>query len=637
MIANILWRSLPPLALLAASGVSAAPESAAESLAQLSLQELSNLEITSVAKTAQLQWQAPASVYVITHEEIARSGATSIAEVLRLAPNLHVSQYSANTYIAGARGFAGAEEAQNFSNKLLVLIDGRSVYTPLYSGVYLDVQDTLLEDVERIEVISGPGATLWGANAMNGVINVITKPTHVTTGSFAKVGVGNQERGVGARVGDQVGGAWSYRVYGKAFERDEMELENGSGARDEWDNAQLGFRSDWAGERNSFTVQGDVYAGDLSTRGPGSGELKGSNLLGRWQRRSGEREWQIQGYYDRTSRAAPPGGVAFSLDTFDLELQQRIRSGAHQLIWGLGARYHDYAITNSAALLFEPNEGGLLLANAFIQDSVSLTSSVELTVGIKAERDPFSGWNPLPDLRIAWRPRELSLVWIGASRAIRSPTPFDRNVIERIGDVTFLTGDRGFEPELVDAYEIGYRSQPTSRLSLSISAFYNVYDDLRTVEPASSSEFVPLHWDNLMHGDTYGVEVWAKWQVADWWRLSPGVRVLEKNLRFSRGASGLLSVAQSGNDPRFQALLTSSMDLGKDLTFQVDLRYVDELPEPRLDAYHELNAALIWHRWERLDVAVSGTNLLDRRHLEYPAPNGEYIRRSVIAQARWRF
>jgi iron complex outermembrane receptor protein len=610
---------------------------AVERLADLSLQELSDVEVTSVSKSAELLRLAPASIYVITQDEIARSGVTSIAEALRLAPNLQVSQYTASRYVAGARGFAGAQEAQNFSNKLLILIDGRSVYSPLYSGVYLEVQDVLLEDVDRIEVISGPGATLWGANAMHGVINIITLPAYLTDGSIVSVSAGNLERTANARYGVKTSDALAFRVYGKAFEREAMELADGSSAQDEWDKAQGGFRLDWTGADDTLITQADIYRGDQGQPGGQDVRVEGANLVGRWQHRNPRGEWQVQGYYDYTKRAEPSGGVAFRLHTFDLELQRRNEWGAHRFIWGGGARVHRYEIVNTAALAFEPPERTLTLANLFLQDTLALTESLDLSLGLKAEHDRFSGWNALPDVRLAWRATAKSLLWVAASRAIRSPTPFDHDVVERLGGQVFLTGNDRFEPEQVDTFEVGYRTEATERLTLSAAAFYNVYDDLRTIEPASSTQFLPLRWDNGMEGETYGLEAWGKWQVADWWRLSPGVRLLRQRLEFSRGASGLLGLSQAGNDPRSQALLTSAMDLGSSVTLDLTLRYVDSLPQPALDSYSELNASLGWRAARNFDVTLSGFNLLDARHLEYPATSGEFIRRGVLAQLRWNF
>ncbi len=609
-----------------------------ESLGDLSLEQLSNLEVTSVSKAAEPLRAAPAAIYVISHDDILRSGVTSIAEALRLAPNLHILQYSATNYIAGARGFAGAQEAQNFSNKLLILIDGRSVYTPLYSGVYLDIQDVLIDDIDRIEVISGPGATLWGANAVNGVINIVTRPAYLTDQPLVSAGFGDRERTASARYGDKIGDALSYRVYGKAFKREAQELESGASALDAWEKAQGGFRVDWTGAADSVTTQGDLYRANQNQPELGDQKVLGANLLARWDHRSSEKsEWRVQGYYDYTQRAQPPGGVAFALRTFDFDAQQSLSAGPNRIVWGGGVRVNRYHITSSETLVFDPDERTLVLGNVFVRDTVGISDRVDLTLGIKLERDPFSGVTPLPDLRLAWRLSDTALLWSAASRAIRSPTPFDHDVVEKVGGAPFLVGNSEFASEKVNAFEIGYRGQPAPSVSVSASVFFIIYDDLRSIETHSDSEFLPLRWGNEIKGNTYGLEAWGKWQATDWWRLSPGLRLLYKDLKFQRGASELLGLAQSGNDPRSQALLTSSMDLGAGVTLDATLRYVGALPDPHLGSYFELGASLGYRISRQFDVSVSGFNLLHARHLEYPDPSGEYIRRSVIAQLRWRY
>ncbi|HET9694778.1 MAG TPA: TonB-dependent receptor, partial [Steroidobacteraceae bacterium] len=598
--------------LLASWSFGAQAEAPVESLAEYSLEQLSQLEVTSVSKTTEPLRAAPASIYVITQEEIVRSGATSIVEALRLAPNLLVSQYNGTYYVAGARGLGGAQEAQNFSNKLLILIDGRSVYSPLYSGVYLDVQDVLIDDIDRIEVISGPGATLWGANAMHGVINIITRPAYLTDAPVVSVGYGNLESVASARLGARASESLAYRVYAKAFEHDPTELADGSSAHDDWHKAQAGFRVDGTFDDDTITVQGDLYRGDQNLELPGGNtRVEGANVLGRWNRHGSDTDWQVQAYYDFTSREAPGAGLAFNLHTFDVELQNWRRFDSHRLIWGAGLRLHDYRISNSVPLAFEPPQRSLMLGNVFVQDTLSLTETLDLSIGLKGERDDFSGWNLLPEVRLAWRPSERTMVWGAASRGIRSPTPFDRDVVERFGDIVYLTGFRDFEPEQVDTFELGVRGQPGSRFSYSAAVFYNLYDDLRTIEPASAAAPLPFHWDNRMEGDSYGFEAWAKWQVTDWWRLAPGLRLLEKNLEFSRGASELLGLWQSGNDPSSQALLTSSMNLGPAVTLDATLRHVGALPEPELDSYQELNVTIGWRALPDLDLSLSGFNLLE--------------------------
>jgi iron complex outermembrane receptor protein len=272
----------------------------------------------------------------------------------------------------------------------------------------------------------------------------------------------------------------------------------------------------------------------------------------------------------------------------------------------------------------------------FAQDTLALSDSFKLTLGVKLEDNPYSGWETQPDVRLAWQVSDGTLLWAAASRAIRSATPFDQDVVERLGGVDFLIGNAHFRPEEVTAYEIGYRGDPTATFSVSISSFYNDYDDLRTIEPTPTT-FIPLHWDNSMRGFTYGVTAWAKWQVTDWWRLSPGFTALHKRLKFAPGASGLLGVAQAGNDPSSHASLTSSMDLPHHLTFDASLRYVGALPDPALQEYYDLTARLGWRVSQALEISLTGFNLLDATHAEYPADNGEEIKRSVIAEARWRF
>jgi iron complex outermembrane receptor protein len=610
-----------------------------EHLADLSLRELSDLEVTSVSKSAELLRLAPASIYVITHDEIIRSGATNVVAALRLAPNLQVAQYTSTHYVAGARGLGGAEELQNFSNKLLILIDGRSVYSPLYSGVYLDVQDVLLEDIDRIEVISGPGATLWGANAMNGVINIITRPSYLTDQSFVSGGAGNLERTVAGRYGTKINDALALRVYAKAFERDAMELQDGSSAQDDWYKGQAGFRLDWTDADDTYTAQGDAYRGNENQLALADQRVSGANVLGRWQHRTESSDWQVQAYYDYTHRAQPDGGAAFDLHTFDLELQQNFTSGVHRIIWGAGARANRFRITSSSTLIFDPADRTLTLGNVFLQDTIALANSLDLTLGIKGEHDSYSGWNPLPDIRLSWRLNDSTMAWLAGSRAIRSPTPFDVDVIEKAPDGTVsVVGNADFQPEKVNAFEMGLRTQPVASLSLSASLFYDDYDDLRTIETDPTTGFLPLSWGNRMEGYTYGAEAWAKWQVTPGWRLAPGVRWVDKDhLKFSRGASRIGGLAQSGNDPKYQILLTSSADLSPHLSFGATLRYVDNLPSPALDSYYELNASIAWHALEQLDVSLSGENLLHSRHLEYPPTSGEYIRRGIYALARWTF
>jgi len=608
----------------------------AADLSRMSLEQLANVEVTSVSKSPEPLRRAPANVYVITHEDIIRSGATSISEVLRLAPNLQVSQLASSSYQFGAGGFGGQQQSQNFANKLLILIDGRSVYSPLYSGIYADTLDVMLEDVDRIEVISGPGGTLWGANAMNGVINIITRPAYLTGGALVSAGAGNEEQIGSARYGDKLGEDGSFRIYGMTFHDGAAELADGSTAHDGWSKGQGGFRADWSLPQDVVTFQGDLYRGIENQPGTDDTVILGANMLTRWRHQWDRADLQVQAYYDESERNGPAGSGGFLLRTYDLEIQQNLLVGTFQhVVWGAGERLNSYEITNAGSLLFVPPSRNLTLGDAFAQDTVSLGKSVQVALGLKFESDPYSGWSTLPDFRVSWDLSNLGVLWAAAAKGIRSPTPFDVDVQEKLGSIVYLTGDPTFTTEKVNSYELGYRVQPASFVSFSLSPFYNVYDDLRTIEFGSAPDFLPLHWGNLMSGATYGVSAWGNIQVTDWWRLSPSFSVLHKNLRFDTGASGLLGLGQSGDDPGDQAGLTSSMDIGSRLTFDASLRYVGSLPDPALPAYRELTARLGWHLSRALELSLSGTNLLRAYHEEYPSPSGEEIGRGVRVGARW--
>ncbi len=618
---------------------SMAEESASnvESLVQMSLKELASVEVTSVSKAPEPLHSAPAVLYVITHDEIMRSGATSIPEALRLAPNILITQLGSSNYVAAANGFGGNPVAQNFSNKLLILIDGRSVYSPLFSGLYLDAQDVVMEDIDRIEVISGPGATLWGANAMNGVINIITRSAQATEGKLVSANAGNYERDATVRYGDSMGEG-AFRVYGKGFRRDTMQLYGGADADDGWDKTQAGFRYDWQSAKDSFTTQGDAYRATEEQLATDDLRLTGVNVLTRWQHHMDGSELQVQAYYDLTERVQPQGGGAFILRTYDLEIQQSTTFDSTQrLVWGAGERVNDYQIVNSASLLFLPTSRALTLGNLFAQDTLPLNKAVNLTLGIKLEDDPYSGWALQPDVRLAWNYSNTTLIWAAASRAIRSPTPFDEDVNEKVGNVLFLTGNTSFNPETVVAYELGYRSEPWQQFSYVLSAFYNVYDDLRSIEPASTTTFLPLHWGNLIQGDTYGMTAWAQWQVTDSWRVGPSIRYLHKHLRFKDDASGLLGTAQTADDPTLQASIKSTLTLTHNISADAVLRYVGSLPDPYLPAYYELNAHLGWQLSPAIEASLNGNNLLHARHLEFPDPYGYEIARSVNVAVRWNF
>jgi iron complex outermembrane receptor protein len=606
-----------------------------EDLSRLSLEELSKIEITSVSKAPQLLNTAAAAVYVITREEIVRAGVLSIPEALRLAPNLQVEQVSSSSYAITARGFGDRRDVQTQANKLLILVDGRTVYSPLFSGVFYDAIDVVMDDIDRIEVISGPGATLWGANAMNGVINIITRSAADTAGGFVRLGAGNADESAAARFGGKIGEGVAYRLYGKAFDRDALELADGTSAHDGWNKRQFGFRLDGKSGRDSWTVQGDTLRADQDFAGVSDITQTGTNVLGRWTRAGRSSQLMVQAYYDRVEREAPPDGAPFSLDTYDVEIQQSLSLGSHQIVWGGGKRVNSYHVTNSGPLQFLPSHRSLDLGNVFVQDTIALGRTLNLTAGVKVEDNPYSDWEALPDLRLSWVPTEATMLWLAASRAIRAPTPFDADVAEFVGPQLFLQGNPDFKSERLWAYEVGYRGRPVRALSLCVSAFYDEYDQLRTVEPGPA--VLPLLWDNRMRGDTYGVEAWADIQIRPWWRVSPSLRTLHKRLRFESDASGLVGLGLAGNDPTHQASLKSAIDFGRGFTFDAYFRHVGALPEPQQKEYSELSARLAWRVTKSLEVSVSGFNLLHDKHTEYPVPSGAFIERSVLGEIRVTF
>jgi iron complex outermembrane receptor protein len=612
--------------LCALAGTSAHAQSV-DDLSTLSLAQLADIDVSSVSKTEQPLSEAPAAVFVITHDMIMRSGATTLPEMLRLAPNLQVYRKNANDYAITARGMNGSIAAQNFSNKLLVLIDGRSVYTPLFSGVYWDMQDVLPEDIDRIEVISGPGATLWGANAVNGVINVITREAGQSQGLYASVQGGAFERAAGLRYGGRIGDSIAYRVYARANDVDATEILAGVGAEDDWRRIQGGFRADWTpGERDTVTVQGDLYDGRRSQLGAADEKISGGNLLARWTHESGDGDaLQVQAYFDHAARRTIGGGH-FGIDTVDLDVQQTLSLGDKDtLVLGGDLRASSYEISSDPPLVFDPAHRTLWLASAFAQNTLALTDRLDLTTGLKIEDDPYAGASLLPDIVLSWRPRDNALIWGSVSRAVRSPTPFDVDVREFLGNLFYLSGNPDFRTEKLTAFELGTRLQPTDNLSFSISTYYNLYDDLRSIEYSSTG--IPLIWGNKLEGDTYGVEIWGSYRPLPWWRLSASLNLFGDDYRFDPGSSMLVDASQVGSDPRAQASLSSSITLEDGITIDARLRHVGALPEPHVPAYTELDARLGWFIGRNLELSVVGENLFDKRHQEYPG--GTLIPRQV--------
>jgi iron complex outermembrane receptor protein len=634
------------LLLLAATLASstALAQGSLQDLGKLSLQDLGKIVVTSVAKNPEPLSDAPAAVYVITHDEIMRSGATTLPEILRLAPNLGVTQLSPSNYIVTSRGLSGNEQAQNFPNKLLVLIDGRSVYSPLYSGISWDTLYVLPENIDRIEVISGPAGALWGANAMNGVINIITRKASETQGGLVEFGLGNRGGSASFQYGGQLGdNAW-YRVYAHDFRQRSFDDSSGHDAHDGWTVPQAGFRVDWdAGAADSLTVQADVFNGREGQSGAPDYRIAGANVLTRWQHAFDDgAHFQLQAYYDhdRSWNALTSGPVM--LTTWDVEAQHDFRIGdTHHITWGVGDRAYHYrlspSIRSDASLLWDPSVNTQNLANAFVQDQLALGARAQLTLGIKAEHDPYSGLSWMPSARFSWKASANTLLWLAASRAVRTPTAFDEDVIEisnaPSGPVDFVNGNPGYRTEKLTAYEAGWRTQWAARATLSVSLYYNVYDDLRSIE--LSPTVFPLLWGNGMQGHTYGADIWAGYSVTDWWKLSAGLSEEREYFRFKPGSPGFFGASEAGDDPRHRAFLRSSMNLGAQWQLDADLRNVGELPDPQVPEYTELNARLGWKPNDRLELSLSGMNLLHPWHQEYAG--GDRIGRTVFLNARMKF
>lgn len=614
--------------------------SAAQSLEQLrnlSIDELANVEVTSVLKTAQPLSDAPAAVYVITHDDIMRSGATTLPEILRLAPNLEVAQLNAFSYAISSRGFNVGNNA-SLSNKLLVLVDGRSVYTPLFGGVYWDMQGVPPEDIDHIEVISGPGSTLYGANAMNGVINIITRHSADTQGGYLEAGAGNLQRGGMAQYGGKVGDNLTYRAYVDGYEFSPSERSNGTDAEDAWSKPQGGFRLDWARGDDSATAEGDLFRGHEE---PGV-RIQGGNLNGNWQHRfDGGSSLQVSAYYDLAEQFAdvPTSGVGgFAVNTYDLNIQHQFALNSwNQIVWGAENRIIAYQIENGPAVLLQPPANTLDLADAFVQDTIPITSTVKSVTGLKLENEPYTGIEPLPSERISWKPVDNVLLWTAVSRAVRSATPVDRDLVEKVGSTPFLSGSFDFQPETLTAYELGTRVQATPEISFSISGYYNHYDDLRTIETTPGT-FLPLRWGNRMYGESYGVEVWGSYRVTDWWRLGPAFNVQHENFYFNRDSSQIGGTTFTADDPNHLASLRSSVDIGPSVTWDAFLRYVGKLPNPAVPDYAELNMRLGWKVTEQLELSLSGFNLIHAHHQEFnEAGTTTQIPRSFLVDARLRF
>ena len=620
-------RRVWPIAALAVCwslpAAGAAAEIDADPLADLSIEQLAQIEVTSASKRPEPLSAAPAAVSLITNQDILRIGATSLPEALRLAPNLDVQRIDARQYSVTARGFQGAETA----NKLLVQIDGRSIYSTLFSGVFWDLFEVPVEDLERIEVISGPGGTLWGINAVNGVVNIQSKDARETQGLLARGTAGNLDRTAHVRFGGQIGSSGGYRVYVSGFDRDGFPAEGRRGdLPDGGRGLQIGFRSDFALGDGQLTVQGDAFEHDNQ-----DGDNDGQNILGRWTVAHGDgASTQVQGWYSRTARRF--SRVYDRLEMAELAGQHNRSFGRHQLVLGGGVRLtHDRFINNLNFFQLDPRSRDLWFWNAFVQDRIDLGGGLAFTAGVKLEQLTYTGVQVLPSARIAWAAAPDHLLWAAVSRAVRTPSRIDRQLT---APGILLAGT--FRPEELTAIEAGWRGQPAGNLSVSVNLFYNLYDDLRTTSPASPTVLLPVRLANGLRGETWGLEAWGAWQAFPWWRLTLGVSTLGKDFALKPGERDLENGISLGNDPDYFWQLGSRMDLRPNLAFDLQLRSYDSRPDPRVPTYHDLNARLGWRVSPRVELFLSGVNLLhDRRAESNETDRGQLVRRVVSLGARF--
>lgn len=616
-------------------------------LADLSIEQLMNESVTSVSKREQSLFDAAAAISVLSHDDIRRSGATSVAETLRLVPGMNVGQINSSQWAISARGFSG-----QYSNKLLVLVDGRAVYTPTLAGVYWDLQQTMLDDVDRIEVIRGPGGTLWGANAVNGVINIVSKSSRDTQGGLLYAGGGNVHlTSEGARYGGKIGENTYYRVFGSYQLSDAFDQPGGGSAMDGWQSESGGFRIDhYQGEDNHFTWQADGTLADLDDH---TSDAYNANTLGRWTRELAERSSvEVQTYYDRTSRDEIARARA-QVDTFDLTAQHTFGIGdRNDVIWGVGYRFianHTEATTP----LIQVRDGdlNLQLFSGFIQDEFKLIpDKVILTAGSKIEHNDFTGIEIQPSVRAVFKPTSNQTLWAALSRAVRTP-----NVVEdsdvfavQVGGplagpggnyIPRVVGTANPEAEVLWAYELGYRVLPTERVSMDATLFYNDYDDLINFG-SSVTRFVPgvpsgtaeIPLINAQSAKTYGGEASVSVEPINQWRLTASYSLLLQDF------GGALPVgAMVYDDPKQQAILRSAYDY-QQAGLDAQLRFVDGMEG--VPAYITADVRLSWRPRPDLELSLVGQNLFDSGHREanqfFGTTNGE-VPRGFFGRITWRF
>lgn len=654
--------------VVAALGTTAHAQSG-RAIADLSLEDLLKVEVTSAARKAQQVGDTPSAVFVITNDDIRRSGATHIADALRLAPGVQVARINNNNWAVSIRGFNG-----RFANKLLVLKDGRSIYTPLFAGVYWEAADTVLEDIERIEVIRGPQAALWGANAVNGVINIITKSAAATQGTLVTAAAGSDIVGdTSLRHGGRLGDGAHYRVYGRGF-RQRPSSEVGAGtAADRWQFGQAGFRIDGMranGDRYfvngehvdsqpEYTLFVPQVAAPYGVRTDTRETLRQSSLVGRYERlRADGNDLTAQMSYEHASLDVLPI-LTDRRDTVDAEVQQRLRLGAHDIVAGASYRGTRDSLDNTPLFTAEPRTRTANLFGVFVHDEITLSPDrYKLVLGSRFEHNSYTGFSMQPNGRFLWKLGPTQSVWAAASRAVRTPTRVERDMnlllsvqppstTNPLPTAIYVNGSPTFTNEKVTAYEIGYRVQPRNDFSLDLTAFENRYRGLRSGSLASQSVVSGLtpyvlvvnEINNRIDADTRGIESSVEWKPLRQWRLATSLSFFRVDIPSTVDA--LSAETYRGSGARRQLSVRSSYDVNSRVSMDLWYRNVSGLSSGSIPAYHTLDMRLAWQYSRRLEFSVVGQNLLDDRHPEFAtdfltAPTYQ-IRRSGYVRAKWEF
>jgi iron complex outermembrane recepter protein len=642
----------------AKSGQALQRDASRNRLAALSLEELAHVEVTTADKAPQEISQTPAAVYVITQDEIRRSGVTSIADALRLAPGVEVGRLSSTTWAVGIRGLQN-----NFSKTVLVLIDGRSVYTPLFAGVYWDVQDLVLDDIDRIEVIRGAGGTIWGANAVNGVINIVTKNAADTHGALVSLSGGTLDRTIDhIRFGGGNGGNFDYRVYVKGLARGpEFHVDHNN--YDEWHQQRSGFRMDLKHGADGFMLEGDLYKGDSPHQigvNNVTDTVSGGNVVGRWNRTiNAASDFYFQGFFDRTIRIGPQLGE--TRNTIDFDFLHHLKVGArHDFRWGGGLRWSPSRFLQQQPTIdLLPHDETDHVYSGFGQDEIQLNRRLLLTVGSKVQHNNLSGFEIEPSARVLWTPGENRSFWAAVTRAVATPSRIEENFrlsapISTNPPISLLVaGNSDFKSVAVVSYEAGYRQLVSPDVYVDLAAFSNHYSQLQSfgaivtsfeATPPPPHTLLTIPYGNAISGSSNGFEIAPSWQTTPWLRLSGSYSLAAVDVRANAPTVDISSTGSvrtyEGSTPRHQFEMRCAMNLSKRFEFDPMYRYSSALPAQGVGAYYTMDARFGWNLNSNLQVSVVGQNLWQPHHNEWgtgdPGQTPVGVRRAAYVKLVWK-